>query len=437
MDNAQSDPFMHDIFISYSHSNDVLAKRLKESFAQVNKDVWIDWEDIPRSAENWWEEIKEGIECSDNVLFIMSPAAMESVVCTMELDYAFSKNKRIIPVMLEEVTDKSKFASNVDYKKDRAMEERLAGRDPKQLANDNWHQLSHINWVYCRIDDDFDIAFDQLNQAINTEIKYVKKHTRYLIRAEEWDDAGRVSDRLLIGDEVKQAEEWLAQGDGFTEKEQEDNPPPSSLHREYIGASRKAENRRKWVSYSVAIAIGILVIALIVGAGIANQIVQDTQQEVDMLDTTLTELEQQIADRTAELNAQFTGIAPTISDVEIGRAYCVSGILATVVERDSVIEICDRMVELAPSVHRRFYGDIRGIARAQAGDIEGALEDFQSAINYYERFASNCTMIIELRQQWLSDLEAGNNPFLTDGEIDVTTAIQDWLDEPSLDECDV
>ena len=46
------------------------------------------------------------------------------------------------------------------------------------------------------------------------------------------------------------------------------------------------------------------------------------------------------------------------------------------------------------------------------------------------RTARNCVEIIEIRKQWISDLEQGINPF------DNPETIDTWLNEPSLSECD-
>ncbi len=69
-----------------------------------------------------------------------------------------------------------------------------------------------------------------------------------------------------------------------------------------------------------------------------------------------------------------------------------------------VLEACEQAVELDPeNVEIR---DSRGLARALVGDIDGAIEDFQSFVDVTgderRRFQ---------RQNWIEMLRAGENPF--------------------------
>jgi len=169
-----------DVFISYSRKNSEFARKLIDRLTLKGKDAWVDWEGIPLTSPNWWNEIKQGIEQADSFLFIVSPASMASVVCNMELDYAYALNKRVIPLIYEDVESRDSFASIADFKPDEAMTERLGGKDPLLIARDNWNQLSHINWIFFRADDDFDDVFEKLVETVETDLSYVKAHTRNL-----------------------------------------------------------------------------------------------------------------------------------------------------------------------------------------------------------------------------------------------------------------
>ena len=63
---------MADVFISYSRRDTDFVRRLHEALNARGRDTWVDWEDIPLTAE-WWEEIKTGIEATDSFVFIISP----------------------------------------------------------------------------------------------------------------------------------------------------------------------------------------------------------------------------------------------------------------------------------------------------------------------------------------------------------------------------
>jgi hypothetical protein len=64
---------------------------------------------------------------------------------------------------------------------------------------------------------------------------------------------------------------------------------------------------------------------------------------------------------------------------------------------------CEKAVELAPTDGG--IADSRGLARALTGDIENAIKDFRFFIG--QGVGRN----FELREQWIVELEAGNNPF--------------------------
>jgi tetratricopeptide (TPR) repeat protein len=286
---------MSDVFISYSRKNSTFARRLIDCLSLANKDAWVDWEGIPLTAPNWWSEIKAGIEGADSFVFILSPDSMASVVCNMELDYAIELHKRIVPVVYMDVVTRDAFASLADFTPDAAMEERLNGKDVLTIARDNWQRLSHINWVFFRETDDFDAAFETLVKTVETDLEYVKAHTRYLIRAQEWVNENWRADLLIFGSEIDRAEAWLQKGEGYAaaatgpEKVQVVNPLPDELHREYIRASRQADTRRRRLVRSAQLSIAVLVVVLIAGFGIGSLIVTQTQQKVTDSQATVTQ----------------------------------------------------------------------------------------------------------------------------------------------------
>ena len=92
---------MADCFVSYSHLDKEFGQALYTALKTPDYDVWMDWKEIQPTA-HWWEEIKEGILLSDNFVFIMSANSIASPTCNLELEYARSQNKRIIPLLLSE-----------------------------------------------------------------------------------------------------------------------------------------------------------------------------------------------------------------------------------------------------------------------------------------------------------------------------------------------
>ena len=78
---------MPDIFVSYSRKDKAVVQTVVERLKADKRDVWVDWQDIPWTAD-WWQEISDGIEHSDNFVFVLSPASLSSLVCNFEVAHA-------------------------------------------------------------------------------------------------------------------------------------------------------------------------------------------------------------------------------------------------------------------------------------------------------------------------------------------------------------
>ena len=198
----------YDIFISYSRRDKEFVRQLWEALIQANQKTWVDWNDIPPTAD-WREEIDLGIEAANNFVFVLSPHSISSKVCGEELLHAIDHGKRLVPIVRQ-------------------------GVDSKAVHP----ELAKLNWIFFREQDDFTSAFDTLIRALETDISYVRSHTRLLVRAKEWENRNRDSSFLLRGSDLESAEEWLGQSSSKT-------PQPMTLHREYITVSREAETERR------------------------------------------------------------------------------------------------------------------------------------------------------------------------------------------------
>ena len=212
------------VFISYSRKDSDIATRLHTALEAAGQDAWIDWVDIPKSAK-WMKEIQAGIESADTFVFVISPDSIKSEVCLEEVEYAIKHHKRIIPIVWQEPAE----------------------GEPSS-------EISALNWIFFRENDDFNQAFRELNDAIETDLEWVAVHTRLLIRAREWEDNQRNKSFTLQRDDLKSAETWLA-----TSAEKE--PKPTELQTEYILNSRKDTNRRQrnqLIGASIALIISVV-----------------------------------------------------------------------------------------------------------------------------------------------------------------------------------
>jgi TIR domain len=55
------------VFTSYSRKDKDFVRKLSDAFANQKRDTWIDWKDIPLTAE-WQQEILTNIEGAENFL---------------------------------------------------------------------------------------------------------------------------------------------------------------------------------------------------------------------------------------------------------------------------------------------------------------------------------------------------------------------------------
>jgi WD40 repeat protein len=212
---------MPDVFISYSRKDKEFVARLQEALADHQRETWLDTKDIPPTAE-WLQEIYEAIEAAEAFLFVISPDGVTSEICQMEIAHAIRHNKRLIPVVHREVE-----TNHVPF------------------------DLGKVNWLFFRDHDDFEASFQSLIEALNTDLIWIRDHTRLLVKALEWNRKGRDRSFLLRGRDLKDAEAWLAQGG---QKE----PKPTEIQAEYIVSSHKSQTRRQRLTLG-SISVGLIV----------------------------------------------------------------------------------------------------------------------------------------------------------------------------------
>jgi WD40 repeat protein len=220
---------MPEVFISYSRKDKDFVASLHQALAEQQRETWLDTKDIPPTAE-WLKEIFGAIEAADTFVFVISPDGILSEVCQQEIMHALKHHKRIIPVVRREV-------------------------DPKTVPE----PINKLNWLFFRDHDSFDNSFQALVKAINTDLEYIREHTRFLTKAIEWENREKDKGLLLRGIDLKEGEKWLAQSG---DKE----PRPTPLQMNYILASRQGAVRRQRtllgaVTFGLAVAAGLAVLA--------------------------------------------------------------------------------------------------------------------------------------------------------------------------------
>ena len=90
-----------DVFLSYRRKDVEFVKQLDQALKATQREVWVDWEDIPPGVEGFNDEIQRGIEGADAFIAVLSPNYLESEYCLMELREGLRLKKRIIPIVLQ------------------------------------------------------------------------------------------------------------------------------------------------------------------------------------------------------------------------------------------------------------------------------------------------------------------------------------------------
>ncbi len=192
------------VFISYAHEDKAFVQRLNAALKARDYQTWIDEEDVAFSA-NISEEAKAGIEAAHTFIFVVSKASSRSKACNEEATHAASHNKRIVPIQYEEVKD-----GTMDTLP-------FAIKGPRWLnftGNDGYS---------------FDENVDRLIDVILKDLAYEANHTRYLVRAREWDKRNREASFLLQGRDASEAFRWLDSVDDMPGR-----TSPTELQREFI-----------------------------------------------------------------------------------------------------------------------------------------------------------------------------------------------------------
>ncbi|MEK6302008.1 MAG: toll/interleukin-1 receptor domain-containing protein [Acidobacteriota bacterium] len=90
------------IFISYSHSDQAWAREFAKSMVDNGIDVWSDQNTL-RAGASYSDVLEEGLRKSDAVVLLVTRESLGRPNLLFELGAAFGLNKKIIPIVSEDV----------------------------------------------------------------------------------------------------------------------------------------------------------------------------------------------------------------------------------------------------------------------------------------------------------------------------------------------
>jgi TPR repeat protein len=195
------------VFISYSRDDLKFADQLDAALNACGFECLIDRHGIS-GGEDWKRRLGNLIREAETVVFVLSPSSARSEICDWEVEEAARLNKRILPVNcrpLEGVSPPPRL---------RDLNYMFFCEEPKMPGSG------------------FGTGLASLIAALNTDLDWLREHTRYLQRAIEWDKGGRPANRLLSGNDILDAKAWAA-------RRPKSAPEPTALQLDFIRASEE------------------------------------------------------------------------------------------------------------------------------------------------------------------------------------------------------
>ncbi|MCD6576867.1 MAG: SUMF1/EgtB/PvdO family nonheme iron enzyme [Anaerolineaceae bacterium] len=272
---------MSDVFISYSRKDITFVRFLHQALKDNQFDAWIDWQNIPPSAD-WLAEVYQAIEQSDTFIFIISNPSLASEICSLEIAHAVKHNKRLIPIVIQNVE---------------------ASKVPKEL--------SALNWIFFDEESKYKKAIEDLITAITIDQNWVRAHTRFQIRSLEWQRKEQDRGLLLRGGDLTEAETWLANSAGK-------DPEPTTLQTQYILKSREDTTRRQRIIL-VSVTLGLV-------TSIALGILAWTQRNVAVAEGFARATQQSIAKEQRDIADEQRVVAEARQLAALSQTYVESNL---------------------------------------------------------------------------------------------------------------
>ena len=210
------------VFISYSRKDADFSAWLRRGLDERGIEVFQDIADtLP--GEEWWRRLQQLIGEADTVIFVLSSNSVASKVCQDEVAYALKLSKRVFPVVITDIN--------------------------WALAPEGLIKIHALSFDEI---DKREEALGRLVSALETDIGWIREHTRLGGLALHWDAYQRPRGDLLRGRALDEAEHWLTQRPKTARS-------PTNLHQEYIRASRIAARERgqRLIAGSIAFAIAM------------------------------------------------------------------------------------------------------------------------------------------------------------------------------------
>ncbi len=348
-----------DVFISYSRADADFARRLNDNLQIYGKTTWFDQESIAKASGDFVQEIRRGIDVSNNIVFILSPRSVQSPFCQDEVAYAASLNKRFVTILHQDLGEAVL---------------------PAALQTVQWLDFTQTG------PNRFWEDFNQLVRVLETDREYLQSHTKWLQQAIEWEQQQRSQDLLLRGSEFAIADQWLC-----TAKTEEKKPVPTELQTAFIQASAQAidaeKRKEKLYRFVVRSMLGVMTAVACVTVGIGIVASTNRRQAIHNEIKALAS----IAEAEFALGQSFDAVVTALkAEDRLRHAHWLRHDQAL---RDRVTTALQQAVYLGRETHR--------------------LEGFDRMVNQ-AKFSPNGEVLVTLDNQYLQLWNADGSPRLND-----------------------
>jgi formylglycine-generating enzyme required for sulfatase activity len=212
------------VFVSYSRKDLAFADQLVAALETRGFEVLIDRRDLPELVD-WERELLGLIRRADTVVFIVSPHSVTSKVVKWEVEQVRAHAKRLAPIVIADI-----------------------GGIPVP------DEIARINYLFFTDEVLFEERVDQLASALNTDITWLKEHTRLSEMVRRWKERSKPKELLVRGRELDEAEAWAA-------RRPREAPSVTEPHREFLAASRAGEGRTR----RMRVLVGVLLFGTAAG----------------------------------------------------------------------------------------------------------------------------------------------------------------------------
>jgi hypothetical protein len=195
------------VYVSYCGADSDFAIDLMQGLRKDDRLEVTSDPDTSIDEQDWKARIGDLIKEADAVVVVLSPDAAQS--CEWEVERASALSKRILPVVCKPLRE-------------------------AQMPI----ELSEVKPVNFGAGQKFSQSLAVLISMLKSNADWLREHTRLLVRARAWEDAGYPYHMLLSQDEVVAAKIWaLSRPDNA--------PKPTDLHITYVCVSEAVDSAKQ------------------------------------------------------------------------------------------------------------------------------------------------------------------------------------------------